>query len=198
MANSHREQVQKLLREYHPALKAIVAGAWEKWRSVEVDLGPVSARTRACLIWDAMIARALDVFDNDSRVVVVSQSQTYYFLIQDQVVLRFKKGDEAGLSRNFPTQTALNFHDPNGDMFGAPHKVEVVYVLDRTQSRLSQILVVARNGSQIEWVYELESTSTADVITLPSSSNEAPEDRRRIVRLKASSRKQARNDTRDE
>ncbi|MDN3518311.1 hypothetical protein QWY84_11870 [Aquisalimonas lutea] len=184
MAIPQKSHVQKVLEPYHSTLLNIVSGAWAKWQSAELDLPPASSRTRACVVWDAMIDRALDAFDDDPRVVVVSRFQTYYFLIDDQVGLRFKKGDEAGLSRNYPTQTALDFHEPDSDLFGTPDKVEVVYGLDRTESELSQVLVVARNGDQVAWAYDLTEMAAADVIDLPVEQPTPQHDARRVIRLK--------------
>jgi hypothetical protein len=184
MSLPQKNHVQSVLEPFHSTLAGIVSGAWAKWRSTQSQLQPASSRTRACVVWDAMVERALDAFENDPRVVVVSRFQTHYFLINDSIVLRFKKGDEAGLSRNYPTQEALSFHEPDNDLFGSPAKVEVVYILDSTESEIAQILVVARHGNQVLWTYELSETPAVNVVDLPVEQPAPQRDSRRIVRLK--------------
>lgn len=184
MSLPQENHVQSVLQPFHSTLASIVSGAWAKWRSAELELQPASGRTRACIVWDAMMQRAFDAFENDARVDVVSRSQTHYFLIDDSVVLRFKKGNVSGLSRNYPTQEALKFHEPENDLFGYPTKVEVVYVLDHTETEVSQILVVARNANQVIWSYDLVETPAVNVVDLPVKQPAPQLDSRRIVRLK--------------
>lgn len=184
MSLPQESHVQSVLQPFHSTLASIVSGAWAKWRSSELGLQPASGRTRACIVWDAMMQHALDAFENDPRVDVVSRSQTYYFLIDDTVVLRFKKGNVSGLSRNYPTQEALKFHEPENDLFGYPTKVEVVYVLDHTETEVSQILVVARNANQVIWSYNLVENTAANVVDLAVEQPVPQRETRRIVRLK--------------
>lgn len=169
MSLAERAEVEQLLSPFHDALYSFVAEAWSEWMETQSVIQPVSARSRANVVWDFIVRRAQEAFENDPRVAVIPQAQTCYFLVGDRVVLRFKKGDQQGLSRNYPTQQALNYHEPEQDLFGPGlSRVEVVYVLNATETALSSVQVVARERERIEWTYELQPAGSATVVEVPA------------------------------
>lgn len=101
------------------------------------------------------------------------------------MLFRFKKADEAGHSSNVATRPALAFHDHEQNLFGLPkvHRVEVVYELNRLETQIDDICVVARNGDQIAWEYSLLDAGEAAVpLPLPEAKPERPA--ASIVKLK--------------
>ena len=99
------------------------------------------------------------------------------FLIRDTVLFRFKKADGTGRSSNVTTQLALAFHDHDQDLFGLPEvqRVEVVYKLNRLETQIVDICVVARNGDQIAWEYSLLGAGEATVpLPMPEPKPERP------------------------
>ena len=107
-------------------------------------------------MWEQMIDRAHRAFEADPGVAISRKNETFRFVVGD-VLFRFKKGDRTGLSANFPTQTALAFHDPQRVIpgQGALERVEVVYTLNRLQTEVTDVLVVARHGTTILWTFSL-------------------------------------------
>jgi len=75
-----------------------------------------------------------------------------------------KKGDSSLLSRNYPTQSALNFNDPIHDLFGGIARLELLYILDETEVEVERIAIVQRKGGSVSW--------SLDVVTVePKTSN---------------------------
>lgn len=166
----NQEEVRNLLKPLHGPLTRVVTGAWEDWQKVAPMIGCRFARTPANVIYERMIARAVPEFESLQGMYVVNGHQTVHFVYQDAVRFRFKKGDENGLSKNYPTQMALAFNDQTSDLFGAPGitRVDVVYQLDGLATRVIDVSVVARHEMTILWAYsitEMESKS-AEVVEL--------------------------------
>jgi len=100
--------------------------------------------------------------------------------------LRFKKADDRGLGANIPTQAALDFAEQQHELPGIPnvHKVEVVYVLNRLQTQVDRVVVVARDGDVRLWDYVVERTGGADVIPMPILPDESDLERRAKIVVK--------------
>lgn len=164
-----QQEVQDILKPLHPLLCGVVRKAWDDWRTVAPMIGRRFARTPANVVYERMIARAVPEFESLPGMHVVNGHQTVHFLYQDSVRFRFKKGDEKGLSRNYPTQMAMAFNDQTSDLFGATiTRVDVVYQLDGLATRVIDVSVVARHEMNILWAYsitEMESKS-AEVVEL--------------------------------
>jgi hypothetical protein len=163
-------EVQSLIKPLHAQLARIVTGAWDDWRQRSHEIGSRFARTSANVVFERIIARAIPEFDSLPGMYIKIGHQTVHFLYKDAVLFRFKKGNENGLSRNYPTQTALAFNDQNCDLFGVPgiSRVDVVYQLDQLATRLVDVAVVARHESNVLWSYSILDTGAkvAEVISI--------------------------------
>ena len=179
--------VRRVLQPRHPLIKGIVLGAWEDWlRNPESALYRYS-RTRANIMWEHMVRRAEETFSRDPGIRMVHGHQTIGFLVDHRVFLRFKKGDEAGLSRNYPTMLALKFHDHQSPLPGIPtvDRVEIVYALDQLETEITSVFVVARNSDQVAWLYDILEEQPAELYDLRSQ-RKIREKRSPIVRLRRS------------
>ena len=165
-----QEEVQALLAPLHSRIARIVLGAWDDWKQKSHEIGNRFARTSANVVFERIIARAIPEFDSMPGMHIKTGHQTVHFLYQSAVLFRFKKGDENGLSRNYPTQAALAFNDQNCDLFGPPgiSRIDVVYQLDRLATRVIDVAVVARHESNVLWCYSILNVDakTADVISI--------------------------------
>ena len=167
MSLAEQNKVQEVLGPYHADIARIVLGAWNEWLNIQGAVTqPLCDRSRANLVWDLMVQRARAMFDGNNSIRIFDHNQTCFFVIGGSVLLRFKKADQQGFSRNYPTQTALSFYDREVDMFDAPLRVEVVYVLDRLASTISSIQIVARNKTGILWAYEIGDNTMDNVVSL--------------------------------
>lgn len=162
--------VRNILRPHEAKLSAAIDGAWGDWKALPLAgqlLFP--GRSRACLVFDFFVRRAIAVFAGDTSVNVIRRDETAKFVFSGQVVLRFKKADDSGMGSNIQTQATLKFVDQEQQLPGMPdvHKVELVYMLNRLQSRIEEVAVVARDGNVCLWSYALTPAESAAVIPLP-------------------------------
>jgi len=170
-----RDVVQPILDKYREPIVTAVLGAWDDWlASPHVSVWRCK-RSRANFVWEQIIERASLAFDGSPGARIIHGQETFKFLVEDRVLFRFKKGDEAGLTANVPTQLALAFHDHEQDLFGLPevHRVEVVYQLNRLETEIVDVIVVARHEDVVVWSYSLlESAERVVPLPMPAPGGE--------------------------
>jgi hypothetical protein len=151
-----RDDVQALLALRESMISDVVLGAWERWWSNPERTG-LYRRTRATLIHNYMMNLAGPAFVGDAGVRLIEKQETVYFVVEQRLVLRFKKGDDIGLSSNIETQAALAFNDPQQTLPELPDvgRVDIVYVLNPLETLIDRVLVVARNGNRVVWSYAI-------------------------------------------
>lgn len=181
-----REIVRPIIENYSEPIVASVLGAWDDWlASPHVGVWRCK-RSRANFVWEQIIERAHLAFDGSLGVHIIDGQETFKFLVDDRVLFRFKKGDEAGVTANIPTQLALAFHDHEQDLLGLPqvHRVEVVYQLNQLETEIVDVIVVARDEDVVVWSYSLLDSAEGVVpLPMPAPSGEPPTlPARRLVR----------------
>lgn len=166
-----QDQVRRTLRGVEHVVAGIVIGGWDDWLGSPQSAIWDNRRCRANFVWAQMIHRARLEFDGHNSVYILDSHGTVSFIVEDRVLFRFKKGNEHGLSANYPTQLALAFHDHAQNLFGLPNiqRVEVVYQLNMLETEVTDIVVVGRNGPDIAWTYSLMDQG-AEIVPLPLSS----------------------------
>lgn len=163
-----REAVEPELAGLSQQIVDIVQGAWSDWiKSPHTGVWRCK-RSRANFVWEQMIERAHTMFAGECKVRILNGNETFSFLVNDTVLFRFKKADDAGLTSNFPTFAALAFHEHDRDLFGLPEvaRVEVAYTLNKLETKVTDVIVVGRNGKQVAWSYSLLDTAEG-VVSLP-------------------------------
>jgi hypothetical protein len=177
--------VRPVLDEIREQVVSAIREAWEDWLASDRNGVWRYKRSRANFVWEQIIERANNALLGHDAVHLIDGHETMKFLVRDKVLFRFKKADETGRSSNVATQLALAFHDHEQDLFGLPEvqRVEVVYKLNRLETQIDDICVVARNGDQIAWEYSLLDAGEASVpLPLPEPKPERPA--ASIVKLK--------------
>lgn len=177
--------VRPILDELRDQIVSSIRGAWEDWQASDFKGVWRCKRSRANFVWEQIIERANTALLEHDVVYVIDGHETMKFLVRDTVLFRFKKADETGRSSNVATQLALAFHDHDQDLFGLPEvqRVEVVYKLNRLETQIEDISVVARNGDQIAWEYSLLEANDA-AIQLPMAETNPERPAATIVKLK--------------
>lgn len=163
--------VRAALAKYEPALFQAVHKGWKDWQGSTHNRPLIfTARSRACLVYDYIVQRAIAAFDGDPAVRIILRDETARFIFTDKVVLRFKKANGNGLGANIRTQATLSFVEQQQELPGLSHvqKVEVVYVLNALQTQVVEVLVTARDGDVRLWHYALAPDTTAEIIPLPT------------------------------
>lgn len=180
--------VRPVLDEIREQVISAIREAWEDWLGSDRNGVWRYKRSRANFVWEQIIERANNALLDHDAVHVIDGHETMKFLVRDTVLFRFKKADETGRSSNVATQLALAFHDHDEDLFGLPEvqRVEVVYKLNRLETQIDDICVVARNGNQIAWEYSLLDADEVTVsLPMPEPKPERPA--ASIVKLKGAS-----------
>lgn len=117
-------------------------------------------RVRAGLIHNYMMLDAIPGMASE-RIKVIERPayETALFLLDDELVFRFKKGDAEGMSSNIGTQAALDYNDPNEclSLFGLPDliRVDVSYSLNELETQLGDVMVVARDNDRVAWSFSI-------------------------------------------
>ncbi len=160
--------VQLALTPLEPALTDAFIRAWKDWRNAPYA-GHWHKRGRANFVWEQAVHYAAATISEMPGVKIVPKDNSFHFLVNGKVAFRMKKADSAGFTSNYPTQEALSFHDPQLPLTGiaAAQRVEVTYVLDKTETNISDVSVVARDGNRIEWTYSI--LNSESVVSLPSN-----------------------------
>jgi hypothetical protein len=169
MVLADEQAVRAVLGKYEGAIYEAVQAGWDEWRTLSLAgklLFP--ARSRACLVYDFIVQRAIAAFAEDQKVRVLRGDETAKFLFADAVALRFKKANDNGLGSNIRTQATLGFVHQQQELPGLPnvHKVEVVYVLNSLQTQVDEVVVTARDGDVKIWNYSIAPDSTAAIIPM--------------------------------
>lgn len=167
------------------ALYRAAIGGWEDYKA-STEFGRWKRKaTRAHIVWERMIDRALYDLDEKEGVQVLEENDTVSFVFDEQIFVRFKKGNSNKISNNYPTKLALAYHKHNRDLFGfeGVQRAEIVYVLNERETEVEGVYVVARNNKKVIWDFELESAN-ANVEALPITPQNPVPSKKRLVRLK--------------
>ncbi|HZY19401.1 MAG TPA: hypothetical protein VFE82_13040 [Ramlibacter sp.] len=149
-------QAESFFGPYFDILRRVVREAWDDWKTNPLAPQVQHKRVRASCVWNQFIAGAKRAFSEDSNVRVETMREWEGLLFHNKVFVRFKKASKALLSRNYPTPLALAYHDQQNDLFGSGVKrLELVYVLDESETELERICLVQRHREYIAWHLDL-------------------------------------------
>ena len=135
----------------------------DAWTTVKSDYPNLAwyrrKSTRRALVWEHSVQNAISALSDAPGVAIIQKNDTRSFILDDTVLLRFKKASLRLLSSNYPTLSSLLYHRHEADLFGHEgyHRVEVVHVFDRIESNLDWVGVVGREGWTPLWNFELPS-----------------------------------------
>ena len=149
-------EIEARLTPYMPRIVRVVLDAWADWMVSGKSGRWKRRRSRANYVWEELACGAEAEFANDPNVRVHPKHQSCWFHI-DGLVFRFKKSDSSGLTSNYPTQAALDYHDQQEDLPGIPkvQRLEVTYVPNKLETAVQDILLVARDQDRVLWCSSL-------------------------------------------
>lgn len=111
------------------------------------------ARAQASCIYAHMVARAAERFAERPGVVFKDIRQLKVWIIGEVATIRFKKMDEDGRSRNYPTAQTLDY-DRQMQLPGLPSpplNLVVGYLPDPTGTEVQRVQVARPSGRRIDW-----------------------------------------------
>ena len=145
--------IKTLMKTHEPAINRIIFNAWQKIHISGLNFKP---RGRANIMWDEMTQNAKNEWGFSDDIRIVERRQTAEYWISDsRVVFRLKKCDSDGYTNNYPTQTALKFHDPQIALDLQITKLEVGYVLNQGETDIKNILVIHRHNNTVKFKYSV-------------------------------------------
>lgn len=188
-----KTEAEELIKPIQADINSIILSSWRKIHDSGLNF---QARSRACLMWDEMLAAAkLEWCDSEFIHDIREDSQTAHYWLSDNIFFRFKKSDLKGYTSNYPTQQAMEFHNPQSEMFALANKLEVTYVLSKDETEIISINVVYRNNNKVDFMLPIFMNDT-NIVKMPSleSKPDAQPAQINITRLKNSKNKIVEND----
>lgn len=157
-----KETVIRDLEPLLPLLQQVFYRAWDTWLSNPVAATMEHKRVRADVVWNNTIAFLREGIDRLQRsninLVKACRTKGIHLQIDDErggYFIRCKKANRLLLSSNYPTQHAMDFHDPQVDMFGGVSRLELVYVIDKEEISVERVALVKRVKNLVIWFHEL-------------------------------------------
>lgn len=147
-------------------LDAIARGAFETYRGYPAQvLLEHDARAAAACTYCHMVAEADRRFLDKANLTPLDIRGLKVWLFADKAVIRFKKMDEDGRSRNYPTKQALRFD--RGETFpelpDPATRLSVGYLLNPTQTEFVRTQVAKPTSRKaIEWCAAIIPLEKAD------------------------------------
>lgn len=168
MFDDPENRCRAILAPYAEILWRIPHRAWDRFDALP-DRAPIAAqpRARANVVWSYMLAEANEHLLGLPGVKPIDAYETRSYLVEDEVLVRFKLLDAEGRSSNFPTRRAqpYNLNYPIEGISPSALRVDVGYKLNELQTAISGIEVSHRAGSKVAWRFSLD--QPAEAIVLP-------------------------------
>lgn len=151
------------LDDYFDDLDAICRDAHAKYRGYPPELLiEHDPRAEASCIYSHMRADAERRFGERAGVVQINVRGLAVWVIRQALTIRFKKMDEDGRSRNYPTKQAVDY-DEQRELPGLPSppvNLVVGYLLDPTATEILRVQVARPLGRRLmDWCSALVPTS---------------------------------------
>lgn len=158
MAEKMRDTIDAVMQRLEPlldVLDAIPRAAHRTYRSYNPQhLIDHSPRAQAACIYDHMVVEAERRFSPLPEMRPIDIRGLKLWVVGEHTVIRFKKMDEDGTTRNYPTKQARDF-DQNLDLEGVPQRpirVSVGYLLDATETAIERVQIARPNGkNRVDW-----------------------------------------------
>jgi len=181
---SSREAVLARLEPHLPALDGCFRRAWERWlkwlKTLEGSPGDVTARSRASVLYDFIVAEAVKAFLKAEGIRVRKERGFLVLRFHDRVALRFKKFRSKTLrvSANKTKQSELfsgqMLEYPSGSLAPMTHVV-AGYLLDGLALDIARLAVICTCDDKPLWApIEILPAKAAAPKTLPGAAEAAP------------------------
>jgi hypothetical protein len=172
-----RAACNDLLAPHLPALEQCFRNAWNRW-SVwlkELDGSPadISARTRANIVYDFIVAEAKKLFQGTKDVRTRQERGFLIVHFNDRLALRFKKfRDKSFKTSGISTRQAELFHQQAldfGDEFQPFTHLVAGYLLDDLALDMNKLAVTCTMDGTHLWapIEILDTSATGKVLQVP-------------------------------
>ena len=186
------------LSPYFQLIQCVVDGAWKDWRDNPLAPQMQHKRVRATCVWNQLVARSRREFGGDPNVRVTTMKDWEGLLFKESVFLRFKKGSTGLISRNYPTNRALAYNDQMQDLLDGVSRLDLVYVLDSSETEIDRICVVQRDRKQVLWSIDVKGQASNKGQNVLPFAPVSPGGLPVAARILKSKRKQERDDGKEQ
>jgi len=157
MSLINKEEAHSVCQPYYNTLTSVFDNVWKNWLQNDVARRLIDKRVRSAVLRNDALFFLKDSIEtsNLKGIKYVKMPYQVGFLIQDRYFVRIKKGDKSLRSSNYPTQRALDFHNPEMDMFGGLVRLELLYILSDDGVGIDKIVITQRNGKFVAWAIDL-------------------------------------------
>jgi hypothetical protein len=184
------DEAETLLAPYYEHFVMAVDEGFGVWNTFAARMPdarkPLSGRARATFINDQIVCRARDLFGEEKGV---KMHEAYGFLclnVADRAIIHFKKLDEEGRPRSYPTEQQKRLIMQELPMPGClePTWLSVGYQLKFPASgdQIEQILVSCCLADKVKWTIPLynaaDESGNAARLPFPPQPSEQPRTRR--------------------
>lgn len=197
-----REAAKRVLTPYLEAIGDCLYVGFHRWKqggqAAPELFAPLSARTRSCFVYDHICYEVIRRFTGVDKVRWTVDKGFLVLIIEDALVVRFKKLDRRGRVRYIPThQSTMYFLQE--ELPGFPLgvlRLNAGYQLNELQTDIANMLITYQVGRDVEWSFpvlqttvEITSFTASGPTSGAVSSAEAP--RKPRVRPRSLLRKEA-------
>ncbi|MDM0043772.1 hypothetical protein QTH91_04690 [Variovorax dokdonensis] len=199
MPFARESQVNAILKPHFGTLVDLVQTAHSDFRNSILAASLQAPRVRANFIWNQFLFHAKARFEGSSEIDVDNRRHWQGLMVGTAYFIRMKKGTAQLLSRNYPTQAALDFNDASVDLFEGVARLELIYTLDELETGIDRIVLAQRHHNRIVWAIDLLDSAEdhgQTVIPLPVAPNGGSPAARLLKpkKAKAAPKKQGTND----
>jgi hypothetical protein len=185
------EEAEELLKPYVELLNRCIQHGWDAYQNdYATKHHLLSARSRATIVFDEIIARAEQEFNGIDGVKFVRKSNSFMLYIGDKATVRFKKIRKSGRCSNIDTRQQVLFKAQA--QFRLPGMLEGTllhagYLLNDIERDIRRKMVVCQLNNRVLWQFELRSEAAAQpVITMqPKPQPPQPQKPRFVVKPSA-------------
>lgn len=181
MALVTEHEVKASLEPYFSAMIKLLEDSFSDWTGSPFAASMQDPKVRANVVWNQFLYRAKNHFEGHEVVRVESMRHWSGLVIKDRFFVRMKKGGPNMLTRNYPTQSALDFNDVNVDMFDGIARLELIYGLDDLGTKIDRIIIAQRHKNRTLWAIDLlddaDSQAQSTIPMAPQSPSGSPADR---------------------
>jgi hypothetical protein len=167
-----KSSAEQILGPYLKRFRDCIVLAFQRYKSdYQANALVHTARSRASVIHDHMVAFAREFFGADEEIRIFDRRGLSLINVKNSLLLRFKKLDAKKHSRNIPTQQSFLFR-AQLELPGIPAELthlEAGYVLNELQTGLDGVYITCPNGNRLEWFIDLTSLARANVVSIPRS-----------------------------
>lgn len=171
MALITKEEAHTICSPYYNVFTSVFDNVWKNWLQNDVAHRLIDKRVRAAILRNDALYFLKDEIEasnlNDIKYIKVPHQTG--FLIRDKYFVRIKKGDKSFRSMNYPTQSALDFHNPDVDLYGGLIRLELLYILSDDGVGIDKIVLTQRNMKSVAWAIDL---TGANVLEMPINNTE--------------------------